>query len=157
MLNIVYRVVLVTAILNRLDQLQSSWLVRRYIGNPDWRFSWFRSVILGKWPITIAARSKAWTVFARSDAGIVGSNPTQGIDVWCVYAFILCLCCHVFRLRLCDGLITRLRSSTVCEKWLRNWTRGQGTEWTGRAIEKNIFPILLFLLYLSFFFITLSE
>jgi hypothetical protein len=24
-------------------------------------------------------------------------NPTQGTDVWCVYAFILCLCCPVFR------------------------------------------------------------
>jgi hypothetical protein len=42
-------------------------------------------------PITVAARSKAWTVFARSDAGMVGSNPTQGMDVWCVYVFILCL------------------------------------------------------------------
>jgi hypothetical protein len=42
-------------------------------------------------PITVAARSKAWTVFARSDAGIVGSNLTQGMVVWCVYAFILCL------------------------------------------------------------------
>jgi hypothetical protein len=31
-----------------------------------------------------------WTVCARSDAGIVGSNPTQGMDVWCMYAFILC-------------------------------------------------------------------
>jgi hypothetical protein len=30
---------------------------------------------------TNAARSKAWTVFARSNAGIVGSNPTQGMDV----------------------------------------------------------------------------
>jgi hypothetical protein len=28
--------------------------------------------------ITVAARSKAWTVFARSNAGIVRSNPTQG-------------------------------------------------------------------------------
>jgi hypothetical protein len=37
------------------------------------------------------------TVFARSDAGIVGSNPTQGMDVWCVCAFILCLCRPVFR------------------------------------------------------------
>jgi hypothetical protein len=26
-------------------------------------------------------RSKACTVFARSEAGIVGSNPTQGMDV----------------------------------------------------------------------------
>jgi hypothetical protein len=27
----------------------------------------------------------------------VGSNSTQGMDVWCVYVFILCLCCPVFR------------------------------------------------------------
>jgi hypothetical protein len=32
-------------------------------------------------PITVAARSKAWTVFARSNTGIVGSNPIWGIDV----------------------------------------------------------------------------
>jgi hypothetical protein len=31
-------------------------------------------------PITVAAQCKAWTVFARSNAGIVGSNPTQGMD-----------------------------------------------------------------------------
>jgi hypothetical protein len=40
-------------------------------------------------PITVAARSKAWTVFVRSNTGIVGSNPTRGIDV-CVYSvFVL--------------------------------------------------------------------
>jgi hypothetical protein len=38
-------------------------------------------------PITVAARSKIWTVFARSNAGIVGSNPTQAMDV-CV---VLCV------------------------------------------------------------------
>jgi hypothetical protein len=32
--------------------------------------------------ITVAARSKAWTVFARSNTVIVGSNPTEGIDVY---------------------------------------------------------------------------
>jgi hypothetical protein len=31
-----------------------------------------------QWP---AERSNAWTVFARSDAGIVGSNPIQGMDI----------------------------------------------------------------------------
>jgi hypothetical protein len=41
--------------------------------------------------ITVAASSKACTVFARSEAGIVGSNPTQGMDIWCVCVF-LCLC-----------------------------------------------------------------
>ena len=44
-------------------------------------------------PIPLAARSKAW-VCGRSLAGIVGSNPTVGINV----CFIVC--CQV-------GLITR--------------------------------------------------
>jgi hypothetical protein len=41
-------------------------------------------------PITAAAGSKAWTVFARSNAGIVGSNPTQGMGV-CVRLFCVCV------------------------------------------------------------------
>jgi hypothetical protein len=32
-------------------------------------------------PVTVAEESKACTVFARSEAGTVGSNPTQGMDV----------------------------------------------------------------------------
>jgi hypothetical protein len=48
-------------------------------------------------PVTVTERSKAWTVFARSEAGIVGSNPTEGMDFWCVYVFILCLYCPGFR------------------------------------------------------------
>jgi hypothetical protein len=38
-------------------------------------------------PVSIAARSKASTVFGRSNIGIAGSNPGQGMDV--------CLCCPV--------------------------------------------------------------
>jgi hypothetical protein len=38
-------------------------------------------------PVTAPERSKACTVFARSEAGVVGLNPTQGMDVWC-----LCVC-----------------------------------------------------------------
>jgi hypothetical protein len=30
----------------------------------------------------MAARSKAWTVFAPSYIGIVGSDPIQGMDVY---------------------------------------------------------------------------
>jgi hypothetical protein len=41
-------------------------------------------------PITVAARSKAWTVFAPSNAGIVGSNSTQGMDV-CLHLFLVVL------------------------------------------------------------------
>jgi hypothetical protein len=58
----------------------------------------------GTMPVTVAARSKAWTVFARSDYEIVGSSPTQGMDVWCVYAFILfVLSCDQRRWGLDDG------------------------------------------------------
>jgi hypothetical protein len=40
-------------------------------------------------PIAFAAQSKASTVIARSNAGIVVSNTTQGVDV-CVYSvFVL--------------------------------------------------------------------
>jgi hypothetical protein len=33
-------------------------------------------------PVTVAAESKAWTIFDRSNAGIVGSDLIQGMDVW---------------------------------------------------------------------------
>jgi hypothetical protein len=38
---------------------------------------------------TVAARSKAWTVFARSNNGIVGSNPAWGMDIYVFILFVL--------------------------------------------------------------------
>jgi hypothetical protein len=55
------------------------------------------------WPTTAAARFKSWTVFARPHAGIVGSNPTQGMDVC-----IVCVCSV-----LCVGRGTATGSSPV--------------------------------------------
>jgi hypothetical protein len=45
-------------------------------------------------PVTVAERSKAWTVFARAEAGTVYSNPTQGMVVYCLCCMcvVLCLC-----------------------------------------------------------------
>jgi hypothetical protein len=42
-------------------------------------------------PITVAALYKAWTVFVRLNAGIVGSNLIQGMDtfVWVYFVFVL--------------------------------------------------------------------
>jgi len=87
-------------------------------------------------PIPVAARSKAW-VYGRSPAGIVGSNPTGGMDV-CVE------CCVLSGRGLCDGLITlpeesyRLWCVVVCDletsRMRRPWpalgrsTRGGGEE-----------------------------
>jgi hypothetical protein len=41
-------------------------------------------------PITVAARSEAGTVFPRSNAWIVGSNPTRSMDV-CMRLFCVCV------------------------------------------------------------------
>jgi hypothetical protein len=40
--------------------------------------------------IAVAARAEARNDFARSTTGIVGSNPTQGMDV-CLRLFCLCV------------------------------------------------------------------
>jgi hypothetical protein len=65
-----------------------------------------------KTPITVAARSKEWKVFAHSTAGIVGSNHTQGMGV-CVRIFCVCVVLCVG-----SGLVTGWslgpRSPTVC-------------------------------------------
>jgi hypothetical protein len=37
-------------------------------------------------PVTVAS-----TVFGRSEAGIVGSRPSQGMGVWCL---CVCVCAH---------------------------------------------------------------
>jgi hypothetical protein len=41
----------------------------------------------------VAEQSKACTVFARSEVGIMGLNPIQGMDVWCV---CVCVCERAF-------------------------------------------------------------
>jgi hypothetical protein len=49
----------------------------------------FNSMYMLSGPITVAERSMAWTVFAHLNNGIVGSNPTRGMDV---YVLLLCVC-----------------------------------------------------------------
>jgi hypothetical protein len=39
--------------------------------------------------MTVAARSKASTVFARSNSGIVASSPIQDMDVYIRFMFVL--------------------------------------------------------------------
>jgi hypothetical protein len=71
-------------------------------------------------PSTVAYRARACTIFTGSDTGIMGSNPTRGMDV--------CVCVVLGRsdlppnesYRLCIGL--------------RNWKSGQGRTKGCRAI-----------------------
>jgi hypothetical protein len=73
--------------------------------------------------ITVAARSKAWTVFSRSDTGIVGLNPTWGVDV-CVRLFCVCavLCAGS---GLTTGWCPPKESYRLCKKIkkLKKWRR----------------------------------
>jgi hypothetical protein len=50
-------------------------------------------------PITAAAQSKAWTVFACPNAGIMVSNSTRGMDVVCVFSVFVMTCVQVAVLR----------------------------------------------------------
>jgi hypothetical protein len=53
-------------------------------------------------PVTVVERSKACTDFALSEAGIVGSNPTQGMDVQSSVCAVFCACVQVEALRRAD-------------------------------------------------------
>jgi hypothetical protein len=84
-------------------------------------------------PITVVARSKAWTVFARSNTGIVGSNPTWRMDV-CVRLLVFVLSCvQVAALRQADPPFKK--SYRLCKR-LRNWKIGQGSAKGCRAIDR---------------------
>jgi hypothetical protein len=48
--------------------------------------------LLFQMPFTVTERSKACNVFALSEAGITGSNPTQVMDV--------CVCMRLFCVRV---------------------------------------------------------
>jgi hypothetical protein len=69
--------------------------------NKERREVWIIFIPVTYMPITVAPQSKAWTVFARSNTGIVGSNPIWGMDVY--VRFILCLCCPVCSSGLATG------------------------------------------------------
>jgi hypothetical protein len=57
--------------------------------SPPWNARLMGHFIHLIWTIT-------WSVYGRSDTGIVGSNPTRGMDVLCVCVF----CVHI---ALCEG------------------------------------------------------
>jgi hypothetical protein len=80
--------------------------------------------------ITVAARPKAWTVFALLNAGIMDSNPIWGMDV-CVRLFSLYVlpCVQVAALRRADP--QSKESYRLCKR-LRNWKSAKAQQ---RAVE----------------------
>jgi hypothetical protein len=72
--------------------------------------------------ITVAARSNTWTVFASSNAGIMGSNPTQGVDVYVRYSVSVVLCVGSGLAK--DWSLVQGILPTVCN--IKNLKNGQG-------------------------------
>jgi hypothetical protein len=99
------------------------------------RVSWLLIRVLGsRVPITDAAPSKAWTVFALSNTGIMGSNPSQDMDV-CLRLFCVCVV-------LCIGSFLRRADPPSKESYwlcigLRNWKSDQGPTKDCRAIDRQ--------------------
>jgi hypothetical protein len=86
-------------------------------------------------PITVAAPPKALIVFARSNAGIVGSKPTQGMDVCvCVYSLFVLSCVYVAALRRADHW--SMESSRLCKNDYETKTRGLGPTRGCRVIDE---------------------
>jgi hypothetical protein len=86
----------------------------------------------------VAALSKAWYVFARSNTGVVGLNPTRGMDVCVrVYSVFVLSCDYIAALRRADHsskesyrlskMITNVKKRPVPNKglqshrWMNEW------------------------------------
>jgi hypothetical protein len=82
-----------SSIVSRIHSHWANSYIDRFLTQAWFTLFFLKVEFIGE-PITVAVRSKAWTVFARSNTGIVGSNPTQGMDV-CVLLFcvrvVLCI------------------------------------------------------------------
>jgi hypothetical protein len=70
------------------------------------------------------------------------------MDVWCVYAFILCLCCPVFRQRPCEEPITCPWSPTVCKMIMKLKSRGQGPQGLQSQWKKNVCIYIYIYIYI---------
>jgi hypothetical protein len=67
---------------------------------------WCLACLIHYVPAIVTARSKAWTVFARSNTGIVCSNPTQTWMSVCVYSMFVLSCVQAAAWRRSDPLST---------------------------------------------------
>jgi hypothetical protein len=82
----------------------------------------------------VAARPKAWKVFARSNAGIVGSNPTQDMDACvCLFSVFVLSCIKVAALRWAD--LSSKEPYRLCKK-------DYETEGETRAQQRAVEPLM---------------
>jgi hypothetical protein len=105
-----------------------------HYGPVSWNQNLFYERYIQQGPTTVAARSKARTVFARLNTGIVGSNPTESMYV-CVCLFCVCVVLCVG-----SGLVTGWSPSKEFYRLcigIKNWKSGQSPKGC-RAMRKRM-------------------
>jgi hypothetical protein len=85
--------------------------------------------------ITVAASSKAWTVLARSNTDIVGSNPTRSMDV-CTFILFVLSCVQAEPLRRADP--PSKESNRLCISLVNRKIRQGPTNGLYSLINKNL-------------------
>jgi hypothetical protein len=96
------------------------------------KYSQFTISISETTPITVAARSKAWFVFARLNSGIVDSNSTRGMDVCvCVYSVFMLSCVAALR-----------RADPPSKESYRLCKNGYETEKEVMAQQRTVEPLM---------------
>jgi hypothetical protein len=98
-------------------------------------------------PTTLAARSNAWTVFSRSNTGIVGSNHTWSMDVY-VRLFSVCVVMCVG-----SGFATGwspVQGLLPAVYGLRNWKSGYRPQGLYNRKEINVVFLLWCCQYLEY-------
>jgi hypothetical protein len=81
--------------------------------------------------MTVAVRSKAWSLFARSNTGVVGSNPSQDTMSMCVYSVFVLPCVQVAALRL---------AGTLSELVLVNCVKDQDAKKGAKVQQSSVGP-----------------
>jgi hypothetical protein len=84
-------------------------------------------------PIAVGALSEAWAVFTRPNSGIVGSNPTRGMDVYVRLFCVVLFCVYVAVLRRADPPSKEPYGLCI---GVRNEKSGQGLTKGCRAIDR---------------------
>jgi hypothetical protein len=98
-----------------------TWVLRANVGATTVNILQYQGYV----PITVAARSKTWTVFARSNTGIVGLNPTRGMDVYVRFFCVCVVLCVGSGLATGWSLVQGVLPSVYR---LRNWKSSQGPQ-----------------------------
>jgi hypothetical protein len=100
--------------------------------------TWYFLLVIQEGSITGAVRSKTRTIFARSNTGIVGTNPARGTDV---YVRLFCVCvvlCAGNGLATVWSPVQRVLPTVYRIEKLKKWPRSNKRLYSPREIQEGV-------------------